>query len=304
MKKILEHDEKQAVPVKAPHVLVTAANGRTGRAVIRALAGRGCAVSAMVHNAADLDAVRSEGATESFAADLLQRDSFEAALNGVDCVVHIGPPMHPGEVEMTGNVIAAMQNAGTRHLVYYSVMHPLRFDVRHHRLKLDSESRVVASGLPYTIVQPIRYMQHLDLIWPRVMSEGIHAMPFNTNVQFNVVDLADVAQVVAKVAGNPEHLYASYELAGPEALSQSQMAAIVAEVTGRDVVARRVSPDAAAEKALNAGLGEDRANQIRSMNEHYDEHGFLGNPNVLTWLLGRPPTSFRTYVEKLHSEKS
>ncbi|MGI8449867.1 MAG: hypothetical protein ACR2MP_22345, partial [Streptosporangiaceae bacterium] len=28
----------------------------------------------------------------------------------------------------------------------------------------------------------------------------------------------------------------------------------------------------------------------------YSSHDFVGNPNVLTWLLGRPPTTFETYV--------
>jgi len=35
------------------------------------------------------------------------------------------------------------------------------------------------------------------------------------------------------------------------------------------------------------------------MKRHYDTHGFLGNPNVLTMLLGRAPGSFRACVERL-----
>ncbi len=29
-------------------------------------------------------------------------------------------------------------------------------------------------------------------------------------------------------------------------------------------------------------------------------HDFVGNPNVLTWLLGRPPTTFEAYVRHQH----
>ena len=38
-----------------------------------------------------------------------------------------------------------------------------------------------------------------------------------------------------------------------------------------------------------------------TMNQHYDQHGFLGNPNVLRWLLGREPNSYENYVTTLAS---
>ena len=36
----------------------------------------------------------------------------------------------------------------------------------------------------------------------------------------------------------------------------------------------------------------------RAIGERYSRHDFIGNPNVLTWLLGREPTTFRTFVER------
>ena len=36
------------------------------------------------------------------------------------------------------------------------------------------------------------------------------------------------------------------------------------------------------------------------MNKHYDDCGFLGNPNVLRWILGRQPTRYREFVERLY----
>jgi hypothetical protein len=35
------------------------------------------------------------------------------------------------------------------------------------------------------------------------------------------------------------------------------------------------------------------------MNAHYDADGFRGNPNVLSWLLGRAPATFEDYVRRL-----
>ena len=39
---------------------------------------------------------------------------------------------------------------------------------------------------------------------------------------------------------------------------------------------------------------------LRAITARYSSHDFVGNPNVLTWLLGRPPTTFETYVRGQH----
>ena len=43
------------------------------------------------------------------------------------------------------------------------------------------------------------------------------------------------------MATNPGHLYATYELGGPEALSQRDMAAVISRVLGREIRAAAVS---------------------------------------------------------------
>jgi uncharacterized protein YbjT (DUF2867 family) len=208
---------------------------------------------------------------------------------------------------MMCRAIEAAKRQRLRHFVYYSVLQPLRREVRHHRLKLETEEQVVESDLAYTILQPTRYMQHLENIWKVVTEQGVHGMPFSTAVQFNVADLADLAEATARVvvesapgAAVPgKHAFATYELGGPEALSQDDMARILAEVLGRPVTARAVPLEEMRAKARTAGVNEDRIEQMTAMNRHYDAHGMRGNPNVLRMLLGREPTRFRAYVERL-----
>ncbi len=281
------------------NVLVTAAGGRTGRAIVDALLRNRTVVRGLVRRADQARLLDSLGA-EGHVGDLEDHQSLADACRGQDVVVHIGPPMHPKEVAMTEGVIAAAKTADVQHLVYYSVMHPLRQEVFHHRQKLQAETRIVGCELPYTIVQPIRYMQHLEAIWPTVIKDGTHAMPFNTHVRFNVVDLLDVAEAVATiVSSSSQHRYATYELAGAEALSQDAMASILSAELGRPVVAGMIKPDAARRSAEARGLSEERVVNMLDMNAHYDRHGFLGNANVLRWLLGREPNTFRNYVRRL-----
>lgn len=279
--------------------LLTAANGRTGRAVLKALAATGADVRVFIRDERQWPALRELGAASHAVGDMEDAATIGAAMASCDRIIHIGPPMHPNEVEITGRFIESAKAHGIGQFVYYSVMHPLRRAVRHHRLKLDAEETLIESGLPYTIVQPIRYMQHLELIWKKVLETGIHAMPFNTDVKFNVADLRDLAEATAIVATQPGHLYATYELAGPEALSQRDMAAVISRLLGRKIRAEALSLKQMEKNARAAGAGDDRVAQMLIMNSHYDQFGFRGNPNVLRWILGREPSTYENYVRRV-----
>jgi uncharacterized protein YbjT (DUF2867 family) len=267
--------------------------------MLAALTRRGATLRAFIRNATQQDALRQLGAAEFAIGDMLAPATISPAVSGCDVVIHIGPPMHPDEKTITGRFLAAARAGGVKRFVYYSVMHPLRREVPHHARKLDTEEMVIESGLPYTIVQPTRYMQHLELIWKNVIATGVHAMAFNTHVKLSVADVVDLAEATACVATEDGHLYATYEMAGPEALSQDDMAGIIGEVIGKPVSARQLPLDEMAARAKAAGASDDRIDTMRKMNAHYDRSGFLGNPNILRWLLGREPTGFRAYVERL-----
>ncbi|MYA31669.1 MAG: NAD(P)H-binding protein [Gammaproteobacteria bacterium] len=281
--------------------LLTAANGKTGRAVLKALANRGADVKVFLRDEAQWPALNELGASSFAVGDMEDAATIEAAMESCDGIIHIGPPMHPNEVEITRRFIDAAKSHDLKRFVYYSVMHPLRRAVRHHRLKLDAEEELIESGLPYTIVQPIRYMQHLAMIWKRVLDTGVHNMPFSVDVKFNVADLRDLAEATAIVATEPGHLYITYELAGPEALSQRDMAATISRVLGRVIRAEALSLEQVEKNARAAGAGDDRVTQMLTMNDHYDRFGFRGNPNVLRWILGREPNTYENYVKRLAS---
>ncbi|QIG53637.1 NmrA family NAD(P)-binding protein [Altererythrobacter sp. BO-6] len=284
-------------------LLLTGANGRTGRAILKSMAAASIPVRVFIRDEAKADALLDLGASEVAVGNLEAPETLRAAVEGAAKVLHIGPPMYAGELEASLALIDASMKAGVAHFIYYSVMHPLSRIIRHHRLKLEVEELLINSGLTHTILQPSRYMQHLEPIWPKVVSEGVHAMPFDVTRKFNVVDLADLADACAVVAGSDRYNFGTYELAGPEALSQEDMAAIISEVIGRPVEARAVPIDEMKARARAAGASDDRVEQMEIMNRHYDAHGFRSNSVVLECLLGRPANTYRSYVERVAAEK-
>jgi len=123
-------------------------------------------------------------------------------------------------------------------------------------------------------------------------------MPFSTTARFSVVDLADLASACARIMTEPGHEGATYQLAGPDALSQEDMARILTEVLGRPIRAEAKPLDQFRKEAEAAGMPAERLQTMCLMNAHYDAHGLVGNPNVLRWILGHEPNDFAQFVRR------
>ncbi len=278
-------------------ILVTGASGRTGRAVISALKMHDVTIRGYIRRREVAQELKTLGVDEIVLGDLFDFSVLERAVSGCGHVIHICPPMNPRETELATKVTDLCLKHGVRRQLLYSVLHPLLSDVRHHNLKLKAEEYLVNSGQTYTILQPGRYMQHHVPIWKEIMETGKHRMPFSVDAKFNIVDLADLAEAVANVLTGDGHESATYQLAGPQALNQIDMARIISEVTGKLIAAEPKPADEFRAGAKKIGMPADRIEQLCIMNEHYDKHGLKGNCNVLEWILDRPATDFATYIK-------
>ncbi|MGA8653421.1 MAG: hypothetical protein WB677_22900, partial [Xanthobacteraceae bacterium] len=54
-------------------------------------------------------------------------------------------------------------------------------------------------------------------------------------------------------------------------------------------------------RARAAGMGEHERATLAAMFRYYAEHGLVGNPNTLRWLLGRPPTGLAAFLERVRA---
>jgi NAD(P)H dehydrogenase (quinone) len=279
-------------------ILVTGAAGKTGRAVLRALADKGETVRALVRRPGQIEVVKDLGAQQAIAGDMCQQATLEQAAQGVRAIYHICPNMHPAEVAIGQAILAAARSAGVERFVYHSVLHPQTEAMPHHWLKLRVEELLFASGLAYTILQPAAYMQNVLAHWDQIVQQGVFPVPYAAETRLGMVDLEDVAAAAAAVLAQSGHLGATYELAGPDVLSQHEVAAILAEQLGRAVRVQLVSQDTWEHGARESGLGDYQVDTLIKMFCYYENFGFWGNPQVLGWLLGRPATSFSAFIER------
>ncbi len=259
-----------AAPATDPPVAVVGAAGKTGRAVVAALTARGVPVRALVHHPGTWPDER--------VVELADLDGLTVALRDVRAVYHLAPNLHPDEEGIGARIIEAATRAGAVRLVYHSVLHPQLPAMPHHAAKLAVETRVIESGLVWTILGPAAYLQNLLPAGEEI------AVPYRLDAPFSLVDLDDVAEAAARVLVEPGHEHAIYELAGPAVTTVAQVAAIAG------VPARQV--DRATWLAEQRGqLGEYAISALAAMFAHYDRHGLVGNPRILAGLLGRCPTT-------------
>jgi uncharacterized protein YbjT (DUF2867 family) len=206
--------------------------------------------------------------------------------------------MSPDEVAIGQVALAAARAAGVERFVYHSVLHPQTESMPHHWHKLRVEALLFELGLPFTILQPAAYMQNVLAYWEKIANQGVYPVPYAIETRLNMVDLEDVAAVAAKALTEEGHLGAIYELAGPELLSQVEVAEILAQKLGRPVHAEAVPLEEWEQSVRQAGLGEYQIQTLLKMFGYYEAYDFWGNPGVLGWLLSREPVTFGEFVER------
>jgi uncharacterized protein YbjT (DUF2867 family) len=275
-------------------IAVTGGTGKTGHYVIRSLIDVGLPVRVLVHSERSADRL-PPGVAEHMVGDMLVPADARRVISGADAVVHIGPALHPREIAMGETVIDTAAEAGVAHFLLMSVTHPQLEPLLNHQSKLAAERRLLMSRLPFTILQPMHYMQDVEV--SSVVAEGVYRQPYSLDVPLSFVDLADVGEVAAMVLSDPApHVLATYELCGTDTLTGREVAAEISKVAGREITAEFVDPDQILAGMAHApGYTRDA---LRRLFAHYDSYGLTGNANVLRWLLGREPTTFRDYVSR------
>jgi len=282
-------------------ILLTGAAGKTGRAIIQELTARGEVVRALVHRRDHIRLVEAMGIQEVCVGDMCTQAVMDRAAQGVQAVYHICPNVSPDEIAIGQAVISAAISAGVEHFVYHSVLHPQTETMPHHWAKLRVEEQIFESGLRYTILQPTVYMQNILVHWEQILEQGIYPVPYSVETQLSMVDLYDVALAAAEVLTQPGHEGAVYELVGTQAMTQTEVAAILSQQLERSVRAQSVSLDAWERNARISGMSDYQVKTLVKMFLYYDSYGLWGSPRVLGWLLDRTPTNFSAFVKRIGS---
>ena len=280
-------------------ILVTGAGGKTGKAVIKALVARGAVVRAFVRRAEHGSTLTAMGVSDVVVGDMNDALAISRAIKGTDAIYHICPNVHPHEVAFARLLIAAATGLGVSRLVYHSVLHPQIEAMPHHWNKMRVEEMLFGSALDITILQPAAYMQNSLAQWDSMAGAGVYRVPYPIETQLSLVDLDDVAEAAAIVLTNAGHSGASYELVGTPPLSQIEIVRAFGQALSKTVRAEAETIENWEQRARAAGMDDYQRQTLIRMFRAYARDGLKGNPNVLTWLLGRPSTSLAAFAARM-----
>jgi uncharacterized protein YbjT (DUF2867 family) len=139
--------------------------------------------------------------------------------------------------------VDAAREAGVERLVVLSQLGsradlPVRF-LRYHAAV---EQHVRDNGIDFTFLRPNLYFQGLFAVAESIARAGVLPAPIG-EVRVSAVDVRDIAAVAAAALTDDDHDEATHTITGPRAITHGEMAAAIADATGREVRFVDVVPD-------------------------------------------------------------
>lgn len=236
-------------------VLVTGGTGTLGRHLVRELEERGHRPRVMSRSK---DAAGSPGSREWVRADLATGEGLEAALEGVDAVLHAATSStNFREVDVEGtreHLIPAMRSAGVRHVVFPSIVGADEIPFGYYDAKVEVEEALTASDVPTTVA---RATQFHSFVHPLIRTAGkLPVMPLPTELRLQTVDAGEFAGYMVDVL-EEEPAGRAPDFAGPEVRTLGDMAEAWAECLGKTRWTVRIPLPGAVFEAFREGKATD-----------------------------------------------
>ncbi|MFE5732545.1 SDR family oxidoreductase [Streptomyces sp. NPDC056528] len=199
-------------------ILVTGGTGTLGRLVAERLRADGAEVRVLSRHA------------QPYAVDLREGTGLDAAVEGVDTVVHCASTPRGGDDRAARHLIEASRRAGVRHLVFVSIVGVDRVPLGYYRTKLAVEKMIEGSGLGWTV---LRATQFHDLVVEVLRNAArLPVMPLPAGVADQPIEVAEVAARLAELAtGEPAGRVP--DMGGPEVLPFAELARIYLRAIGQ-----------------------------------------------------------------------
>jgi len=266
---------------------VTGATGQLGRLVVEKLKQKVAAdsVVALVRNpekAADLG-------VETRPFDYTQPETLVTSLKGIDKLLLISGNEIGQRLPQHKAVIEAAKQAGVKQITYTSILHadssPLGLAGEH----LGTEVSIKESGLTYTILRNGWYTEN----YTGSAKGAVGAGAFIGNAGDGKIASAarvDYAEAAAVVLAGEGHENKTYELAGDEAYTLTELAAEISRQTGKIVPYNNLTEAEYAGILKSFGLPDGLAEMLTDSDTGASKGGLFDDSRALSKLIGRPST--------------
>lgn len=247
-------------------ILVTGATGNQGGAVARSLLDKGFKVRALTRDSEKQEAqTLTEQGAEVVQGDMDDQSAIEQALEdayGIFSIQNFWETGYDREVQQGKTVADAAKAASVEHFVYSSVGSAHRdTGIPHFDSKWEVEEHLRETGLPYTILRPVFFMQNWEMMREQIV-DGTLPQPLDPDKPLQHVAVEDIGSFAAIAFEHPdEWIGQEVDLAGAEQ-TMPEIADTFGNVTGREVEYYQVPWDQFEEQ-----MGEEFAVMYRWFND-------------------------------------
>lgn len=284
-------------------ILVTGATGQLGTATIHSLLKKlpPSQIVAFVRDENKAAALKGKG-VDVRVGTYDDTASLDAAMEGVDKVLLIAGTDEDNRLRQHINVVDTAQKAGVSVIAYTSRTLKNRSTMANQLMEghFQTEDYIMASGLTYILFRNVLYMDAIpQFVGPNVFDTGIHLPAGQGRVSFAL--RADMGEAMANalIAGSSGNQV--YKLTGSEACSFADVAAVLTDLSGRNVPYIPAEQAAFAAQLTGRGVPDIIVRRVIGFltdikNGQEDEV----NPDLEN-LLGRKPASLKEGLNALYA---
>ena len=268
-------------------IAVTGATGHLGRLIIEKLKAKVpadgiVALARTPEKAADLG-------VDTRPFDYTKPETLTPALRGVDTLMLVSSSEVGKRAVHHRNVIDAAKKAGVRRIVYTSLLHagtsPLSLAEEHRQTEADLK----ASGIPYTILRNGWYAENYTGSIPGAVAGGAFLGSAGEG-RISAAARADFAEAAVAALTGTGHDGKTYELAGDDAWTLSDLAAEISRQVSRAIPYRDMPAADYAAALAGLGLPAPLAQAIASWDADASRGALFHDGKDLSRLIGRPTT--------------
>ncbi|MFJ4825198.1 SDR family oxidoreductase [Streptomyces bacillaris] len=277
-------------------IVVTGATGELGRLVIDELLATVPAgeIAAVVRDKEKAAPLAARG-VELRIADYDRPETLAGAFRTGDRVLLISGSEVGKRVAQHTAIIEAAKAAGVAQLAYTGILGGPEADFALADEHKATERLILDSGLPYTFLRNGWYTENYTANLAPALAHG--AVVSNAGEgRVASASRADYAAAAAAVVTGEGHLGKAYELSGDTAWSFAEYAALLSEVTGKEIAYNNVPAAVHQEILVGAGLPEGFAAILTDVDEAIGRGRLAGTSGDLARLIGRPTTPLATTV--------
>jgi NAD(P)H dehydrogenase (quinone) len=269
-------------------VLISGANGDTGRAAVRESIALGLDVRAMVHKKDARSEPLEKLGAEVVVGDLLEINTVRAAMNGVDAAYLVWP-VQPGLIHVTVNFAQAAKEAGVKTIINLSQRSADRESKSDAcRDSFIAEQVLNWSGVPVIHLRPTYFLEWLLYPWQLpYLQQGVLRIPAGRG-RHSPIAADDQGRAIAALLKSPErHIGATIPLSGPVEMDHEQMAAELTQALGRKITFQNPPIDEYCASLETMGVPPYVVQHLRGAMADYQKGHMSGADNNVEELTGR-----------------